>query len=155
MPRGLQWNGSFVLDQIHNLVYRRLDAAAIYLRNSVKEEISLPGTVSSIRIVTNRAGVKRVRRGKTIYGAVRSKPGEPPRKQYGTLRMLYAHETDKRELKARVGTNYVIARFLEMGTSRMRPRPHLRRTLMRERTKLARIINVGAMPDKPFNPSWK
>jgi hypothetical protein len=71
----------------------------------------------------------------------RSKPGEPPRKQTGHLRDNIDHEVLRAEKTARIGTNVVYGRFLELGTFQrasgrsgashglMAPRPWLRPTL--------------------------
>lgn len=61
------------------------------------------------------------------YNTNPSKPGEPPRVQTGRLRASVAWEQDGRV--ARIGTNVRYGRFLELGTSRMAPRPWLRRML--------------------------
>jgi len=69
------------------------------------------------------------RRGKVTHRA--SAPGQPPAVDTGRLRSSITYElgTSGRVLVARVGTNVNYARHLELGTSRMRPRPFLRPAL--------------------------
>lgn len=73
---------------------------------------------------------RRPRKGSRIYGATRSQPGEPPRKQTGRLRASVAYEVDPEAMSARVGTNVKYGKYLELGTKRgIAPRPWLRRAL--------------------------
>lgn len=169
MPVTSVWQGPAVLKRVHDLIARRLDSAAIHLQNQIKAEISLPGTGGAVRALrrfklmpwesvayAELTGRKRrlYRRGRTIYGLVRSKPGEPPRKQYGHLRRSITHQTDRKELVAYVGSNLAYARFLELGTSKMLPRPYLRSTFYRELPVLKEIIVTGKVPDVINSPSW-
>ena len=72
-----------------------------------------------------------------------SKPGEYPRKQTGQLRMRITYEVDEATMTARVGTNLLYGKFLELGTKHMRPRPFLRKTLMAERASVGRLLAGG------------
>jgi HK97 gp10 family phage protein len=72
-----------------------------------------------------------------------SRPGEYPRKQTGHLRRTITYEVDEVTQTARVGTNLLYGKFLELGTKRMKPRPFLRKTLMSERVVLARLLAGG------------
>lgn len=82
----------------------------------------------------------RYRKRQRIYGFVRSLPGEPPRKQYGTLRASITYEIDTAIFVARVGTNYLIAKFLELGTVKMAARPFLRSTAFEESANIGKIM---------------
>jgi phage gpG-like protein len=83
--------------------------------------LSVAGTAVS-------TGGKGKRKGARITGAVRSMPGEPPRKQTGRLRSSVMYETHG--LTARVGTNVKYGKKLELGTKRgIAARPWLRRAL--------------------------
>lgn len=54
---------------------------------------------------------------------VPSRPGEPPRVDMGRLRSSITHEIVG--MVGRVGTNVKYGRYLELGTSKMLPRPWL------------------------------
>lgn len=59
----------------------------------------------------------------------RSAPGMPPNVQYGILRGSIDYEVVKlggASVAVRVGTNKVYGRHLELGTSRMLPRPYIK-----------------------------
>lgn len=62
-----------------------------------------------------------------------SRPGEPPHVDTGRLRASVTHEVEKNlfSIIGRVGTNVEYGRYLELGTSRMSPRPWLRPALKR------------------------
>lgn len=62
-----------------------------------------------------------------LYNTNPSKPGEPPHVQTGRLRASVAYEVEGKV--ARIGTNVIYGRHLELGTSKMAPRPWLRRML--------------------------
>ena len=72
-----------------------------------------------------------------------SLPGEYPRKQTGELRRNITYEVSEDGLTGRVGTNLLYAKFLSLGTKHMRPRPFLRKTLMKEREAVARLLTGG------------
>ena len=92
-----------------------------YGRSRAKDLLSIAGTAASIR---------KGHKGERVEGAVRSKPGEPPRKQTGFLRGHVANEVSEEDLAARVGTNLPYGKYLELGTKRgLLPRPWLRRAL--------------------------
>jgi hypothetical protein len=79
-------------------------------------------------------------RGPRIYGATRSKPGEPPRKQFGHLRRMVMWEAQG--LWGRVGTNYLVGRWLELGTRLMAARPWLRRALKECQAQILALLTV-------------
>jgi hypothetical protein len=78
-----------------------------------------------------------------IYGALRSKPGEPPYKQTGHLRRSVSWEYDANKMIARVGSPLAKARWLELGTRRMAARPWLRRALLESKGKIREILGVN------------
>jgi hypothetical protein len=81
-------------------------------------------------------------RRRRITGAVVSRPGEPPRKQHGRLRASVTHEVDPNTLEARVGTNYKVGMWLELGTKRgLKPRPWLRRALAECHAKISGFLS--------------
>lgn len=61
-----------------------------------------------------------------------SRPGDPPRVVTGRGRASITHEVERqgRSIVARVGSNVVYMRFLELGTIHMEPRPWLRPALL-------------------------
>jgi len=108
------WMGDGVRDRIGREMGRRLKACGQVGADHAKTLISTDGT-----------GVGEG--GNLIYGANPSKPGEPPHVQTGRLRASVAYEVEG--TVARIGTNVKYGRFLETGSSRMAPRPWLRRML--------------------------
>ena len=103
---------------------------------------------------------------------VRSRPGEPPRKQTGMLQRSIAYEVDRELLVGRVGTNQKTGRWLEEGTKggktivaknakalcnpetgqffgkrvkqgAIKPRPFFRPTLERMKPELGKILASG------------
>lgn len=118
------WYGDAVQASIDREMTKRLKACGQIGRDHAKTLISVDGT-------GKRSGGNRDSKGRflssLIYGANPSKPGEPPHVQRGQLRASVATETER--LTTRVGTNQKKGRWLELGTSRMAPRPWLRRML--------------------------
>jgi HK97 gp10 family phage protein len=132
----MQWSGESYVREVERTTGQRVQAAGIYLQGKVREIISIPSRTVSFR--DNKAG-KRVK----VLGARgsnRSKPGMPPHKDYGRLRQSIATDFDPATTTARVGTNLAYGKFLELGTSKMRPRPYLRRTLAEEKNEIERMI---------------
>src|SRR5690606_32079561 len=68
-----------------------------------------------------------------------SEPDTYPHLRHGELRRSIAWELDKDTLQARVGTNKIYGRYLELGTTKMDKRPFLAPTLHEERRTIARI----------------
>jgi HK97 gp10 family phage protein len=91
-------------------------------------------------LVKYKGVTKRVRKGKLIYGANPSKPGEPPHKQKGRLHGSVAFTVDG--LIGRVGTNVLYGKFLELGTRRMAARPWLRRALKEKESEIKTILST-------------
>lgn len=120
---------------------RRLERAAIVVDREAKRLLSVSGTgVAGPGGVVVRA-VKRTR--KTIYGAFPSSPGEPPRKQTGHLRRSVTREiVSAPNLVARIGTNVRYGRWLELGTSRMQPRPWLVRAFRETLPRVKAILSA-------------
>jgi hypothetical protein len=116
----MKWYGLEAQAKIEAGIKRNLEAACITVENHAKKLLSIAGTGTVGRDVKGKFKLKRK------YGYERSKPGEPPRKQKGHLRRSVAHEVIG--LIGRVGTNYEVGRWLELGTSRMAARPWLRRS---------------------------
>jgi len=98
-------------------ILRRLNNACVFLEGEVKRTLSKPGT--------GRAYYKgRVRH-------IASSPGEPPAVDTGRLRASITHRVERegKHFNGLVGTNVEYAKYLELGTSKIAPRPFLRPTL--------------------------
>ncbi len=137
----LNWRGPALQAQILAESHRRLDASAILVLNEVRRLLSVSGVGGAAKRDERGKFIKGSGGARRIYGAERSRPGEPPRKQYGRLRASYTWERDG--LASRVGTAYRIARILEEGSRKMAPRPHLRPAF---RNTLPRINALWARP---------
>ena len=112
------WKGD-ELKKLVKLEYsKRLEAAAILLKNDIKESISEPSN----------------------HGRTPSEPGEPPHKESGRLRASISHEMNEDKSVARVGTNVLYGKFLELGTRFMESRPFIRAAFDRNVSKLKQII---------------
>jgi hypothetical protein len=121
----LEWNGDAAIKYVKDLAIQGLTRAALVVCRRAKELLSIPGTAVS----TGKGGPK-AKKGRRVTGATRSAPGEPPRKQTGFLREHVTFEVDESSMEARVGTNLLYGKALELGTKRgLLPRPWLRRAL--------------------------
>ena len=94
---------------------QRLAAAAILLKNEIKQDLSAPSPP-------------------------RSTPGESPHKDTGRLRASISHEFDTAEHTARVGTNLVYGKWLEVGTKNMEARPFLRKAFNEHFQQIKKIL---------------
>lgn len=133
-----------VLSATEKEMRRRMEAAAIHLVNSVREMISTP---------SRTVGSRTTRTGRTVKvlgprGSDRSKPGEPPHKDYGTLRSSITWEVTVTpdRITARVGSPLAYSRYLELGTRKMAARPFLRRALAEQGDAIRAIIENGQTP---------
>lgn len=110
-----KWYGAKATRQLRAKLGANLDEAGEALRDLVRGEIG-------------------------IVGPPRSAPGNPPHIDTGALIASYVHSTDTATLTTRVGSDKVYAVYLETGTSRMAPRPHLTNTFIAAGDGLARIV---------------
>lgn len=116
-----EWNGDEAKKMVQSKALGFITRAAIVVERRAKELLDIPGTAFSIAKGT---------KGKRLNDQVRSKPGEPPRKQTGQLRASITYEVDEKTQSARVGTNLQYGKALELGSKRgLKPRPFLRRAL--------------------------
>lgn len=109
-----EWNGDELFKKVKEEEGRRLERAAIHLKNEIKKNIS--------------------------DSPPASKPGEFPHRDSGELRRSMAHEVNKDKGVAFVGTNKTYGRDLELGTKDMEARPFLRPTLASERKAIKQIL---------------
>ena len=124
MPGLSDWQGEQVKKRIKAEIKRRLYACAVLVLNRARELISIPGTTQATGL--GKGKNQKVKK-KRLYNTNPSAPGDPPHKQKGHLRRSVAKEVGDTE--ARVGTNLLYGRWLELGTPKMAARPWLRRAL--------------------------
>lgn len=105
MGSHLDWYGNQASDHVRKRAVQFLEMAAIVVERQAKRLLNVEG---SGRV-----------RGRKTGPIVRSKPGEPPRKQTGLLHNSITHEMDDRALAARVGTNVFYGRILETKLNRV------------------------------------
>lgn len=106
-----------LLDGPDGPVAKDLARRAIQVERRVKQTLKQPGRGRTYR------------RGNVTHTA--SAPGDPPATDRGRLAAATTHELgrDAQGLHARIGSNYPVQLYLELGTRRMAPRPHLRPAL--------------------------
>lgn len=143
----VEWYGEQWTREIREGLRKNVIAAAIYLTNVIKADISQPGT---LRYSVKPGGKFQ----KTIYGFTRSRPGNPPYLQTGLLRSSIAWELVKggpgnAEL-ARVGTNLMYGLYLEKGTRKMAARPYIEVNMRKHAATISAImtqrIGPGGIP---------
>lgn len=118
-----------------------LNRVGIAMVNDVKRELSKPGR-GRVYVVgkTPTKGDKVAGRKHRTHTA--SAPGDPPAVDTGRYRASWTYFV-QRTLGAPVlfiGTPSVIGGYLEFGTRRMAPRPHLRPVVARFATRIPRIV---------------
>lgn len=126
----LEWHGEKVSKRIRDEATLRVTRAGEHLRTSVLETLSGSRHGRRYRV----PGTRR------FYTA--SAPGEPPAVRLGRLRQSIRAKVEKRraEVSSSVGTDLDYGDYLERGTSRMAPRPWLKRTFDEQQDELERII---------------
>jgi hypothetical protein len=106
------WTPAEVEKEAKRLTGRGIEAAARLFANLVRQTLSIPAPPA--RYKTSRVG----RRGRIIQprrAATPATPGAPPRRVTGRLRGSIAVEFNPVTNSARVGTNVVYGRRLELG----------------------------------------
>ena len=111
----IKWYGDEVYKKIHDEQKKRVLEAAIFLESYIKKS----------------------------FGTSPSQPGEPPGVDTGRLRASITHEIEEAlwDIIGRVGTNVEYARYLELGTRKMSPRPYLRRAIEENKQELVNILS--------------
>lgn len=123
----VEWHGDAAMEHVRRKAVQFLHRAAITVERRAKELLSVAG---SGRVKGRKAGP-----------VVHSKPGEPPRKQTGQLRLSVTREVDAANLTARVGTPWEYGRHLELGTKRgILPRPWLRRAMAEMQSRVNELL---------------
>ena len=141
------FNMDGAMDHCRKRAVQFITIAAIEITRRAKELLSVPGTAFA-------TGHGRKKKGERITGAVRSAPGEPPRKQTGGLRGSATattpedpdehttYEVDESAMAARVGTNLLYGKALELGTKRgLKPRPWLRRAAFEMKGRVNELLS--------------
>lgn len=135
----VEWNGEKWQKQFNTDIRLRVTAAAIYLTNVIKADISQPGTL--VYSVIPGGKFKR-----TIRNFTHSLPGNPPYLQTGRLRGSIAWElvdstrVGEPGIYSRVGTNLKYGLYLETGTRKMSARPYIKINMMKHRETLKAIL---------------
>lgn len=144
MSADLNWYGDAAEEYIRKRAVMALRRACIEITRRAKQLLSVSGT--GVR-TTQGTVIPKVkggpRGGTTVYGAFPSAPGEPPHKQTGFLRESVTYEIDEPSLTARVGSNAEYAKPLELGTSKMKPRPWLRRAAYETKDQIDLHLSEG------------
>lgn len=116
-----------------------------------KDGLSDVGVLVTNRVKRNlsQKGTGRVyRRGRVLHQA--SAPGRPPAVDTGRLRSSYTWRTGEDPVGpyVEVGTNVEYAPWLEFGTVKMRPRPHLRPAIEELRGEIRDLIAQGIVREQ-------
>lgn len=114
---------------------RNVSAATVYLFNKVREKIQkAPGRSGRIYQVPGT--------GRTY---VASAPGEPPANRTGTYLNAWDFQVEEKNDSpvGIVGNPLLYAKWLELGTSKMAPRPALRPTVNDENQEIKRLLSRG------------
>ena len=114
----MRWHGEEFKRQIADEMAKNMEAAAIHLKGEIKQSLAVGNIDSSSP----------------------SEAGDPPRRVTGRLSGSIAHEVDRVRLIARVGTNVLYGKFLELGTRKMAARPFIRPGLEKARHRIGRIL---------------
>ena len=111
---------------------KNMMVATIFVRDKVKKKL-------------NRGQPTRTFQSGSIIGLDPSSPGEPPKKITAQLQNSIRTKVirGKDRIIGLVGTNLKKGRWLEFGTSKMKPRPYLRPTLSENKRKIGRIVARG------------
>jgi len=153
----IKWYGNQAMKALQKNARVKVLKAAVVTEAAIKLSMRAGGRTASGQLAgeeyTTQTGKTRKRRVDPMTGAkakkvgsYRSKPGEVPRVQTGTLRRSYTHEVHPVLPISRVGTNLKYAKVLEWGSRNMAPRPHVRpalKKLMPVYKKLFAVPMVG------------
>lgn len=122
-----------LLAELHAAKLRALRRATVYLWTQLQRTLNVPNTGTSVRLRSGRRVTRYLDP---------SKPGEPPRKRTGWLQRNVAYEIDSEKLTVKIGctANAPYGLYLELGTSRMAPRPWLLVTAQKHARQIEQIV---------------
>ena len=125
------WRGKKVFGRTKAETVIRMGQAVLFVQGQTKQLLN-----RSQPLRTLSSGIR--------VGLDPSKPGEPPKRVEGSLlRSITTQvEVTTKKIIGRVGTNISYARFLELGTSRIRQRPYLRPALSKSQPALKKILGT-------------
>lgn len=138
---GLVWDSDDIQTKIKSAMARRIVAACAYLVNAIKVDISQSGI---LRYSPTLKSGKPSKAQKSVYNFTHSRPGNPPFKQTGQYRRSIAYEVIG--LIGRVGTNMPLGKWLELGTRKMAPRPHILANLLKHKQAIQSIVSGEIKP---------
>ncbi len=113
----IKWYGEHAIVHVNTIVGDRIEKSGKMLRDHIREKL---GEVQP----TKTYGASR-----TKVGLEPSAAGEYPKKVTAHLRRNIQAEYDAQIHTARVGTNVLYGKYLELGTSKMARRPWLSKAL--------------------------
>lgn len=126
----LNWNAAKFKRLAASEQRKALTRAAIFLAREMKENLSVGVKYAQTKNAKGQFTKKKI--------VERSAPGEFPRLDTGELRRSITWEISGSV--ARVGTNKIYGKYLELGTRHMEARPFLRPTLMQNSRKVADLL---------------
>lgn len=138
----MTWNGDACKAMIAQQASGRIRRACMYESDSIKADISQPGTL--VYNPTSKRTGKVLKGRKTIYNFTHSRPGNPPYLQTGHLRRSITYEVEG--LVGRVGSGLPYGRALELGTRKMKARPFILPNFMRNQATLRSVIEGTIQP---------
>lgn len=115
------WRGERLKGMVRTEAVRRLNKAAVVLHAQIVENISQPTRT----LGPSAAG------------------GYPHRDTSRLAQSITVEPATTTTMRARIGTNYKVAGYLELGTKRMAARPFLRPTLRQMRSTIQRVFRQG------------
>ncbi len=121
-----------LMSKVGNRLEKNMEVATVFVRDEVKKKL-------------NRGQPTRTLRSGSVIGLDPSKPREPPKKITAQLQNSIRTKVIRRKnaIIGLVVTNLKKGRWLEFGTSKMKPRPYLRPTLSEQRRKIGRVVALG------------
>lgn len=111
----MHWDGEKYLADVTARVGKAVQASAIELVGDVRRSISTPSRTVTFEKYRGKSGMVLTRKKTGPRGSSRSKPGNPPHKDTGTLRSSIAHAMNSDGVSAKVGSALRVARFMELG----------------------------------------
>jgi hypothetical protein len=130
-------------------VPRDLDELGVQLVSELRLDLSKPGQgrvyTTYFFMGMSPGGPKLYAIGKRDKPHRASAPGDPPAVDEGVLRASYGHSVERTASGGTltIGSGDEKAPWLEFGTSRMKPRPHVRPLMARNRQRIRDHVATG------------